>query len=194
MSWFELIADRKIRDAIDEGAFDNLPGKGKPLQLDADARVPAELRAAYRLMKEAKILPDWIQLAKEIRQREENWAARVESFARGRQTELEERSRARDREGRLDRARDRFLYAAAEEFRERNRMIDRLNLIVPTPAQQQLRLNLQEEMAGLEARFPRFQPHPAGAPLPWAALLEEHRPPTQLANRMPRKIRRDSIG
>src|SRR5438105_12648242 len=67
MSWIEIIADRKIREAQEEGAFDNLPGKGKPLKLDFDPNVPPELRAAYRLMKEAQILPDWIQLDKEVR-------------------------------------------------------------------------------------------------------------------------------
>src|SRR3954465_14778910 len=90
MSWFELIAERKILDAQEEGAFDNLPGKGQPLDLESDARVPAELRAAYRIMKESKILPDWIQLAKEIRQREEQWGRRVDTFARRREGALEE--------------------------------------------------------------------------------------------------------
>ena len=71
MSWFELIADRKIRDAMEEGRFDDLPGKGKPLNLDVDLSVPPEQRMAMRLMREANLLPDWIQLDKEIRQRQE---------------------------------------------------------------------------------------------------------------------------
>src|SRR5258708_20773892 len=75
MSWIEIIADRKIRDAQEEGAFDDLPGKGKPLKLEFDPRIPPEQRAAYRLMKEAQLLPDWIQLDKEVRQREEQWRA-----------------------------------------------------------------------------------------------------------------------
>src|SRR4028119_1285319 len=82
MSWIEIIADRKIRDAQDEGHFDNLPGKGQPLHLEFDPRVPPEQRAAYRLMKDAQLLPDWIQLDKEIRQRGERWTARVDEFAR----------------------------------------------------------------------------------------------------------------
>ena len=85
MSWIEIIADRKIRDAQEEGAFDDLPGKGKPLKLEFDPRIPPEQRAAYRLMKEAQLLPDWIQLDKEVRQREEQWRTRVEEFARGRE-------------------------------------------------------------------------------------------------------------
>jgi len=89
MSWIEIIADRKIRDAQEEGAFDDLPGKGKPLKLEFDPRIPPELRAAYRLMKEAQLLPDWIQLDKEVRQREENpnatafWRRAIDEYTRG---------------------------------------------------------------------------------------------------------------
>lgn len=32
MDW-EIIADRKIREAMEEGLFDDLPGRGKPLDL-----------------------------------------------------------------------------------------------------------------------------------------------------------------
>ena len=45
------IAEERIRVAQEEGAFDNLPGKGKPLNLDDDAHVPEELRMAWRLLK-----------------------------------------------------------------------------------------------------------------------------------------------
>jgi len=83
MSWIEIIADRKIRDAQEEGAFDNLPGKGKPLKLDFDPNVPPEMRAAYRLMKEAQILPDWIQLDKEVRTFQQQLQERLEESPAG---------------------------------------------------------------------------------------------------------------
>ncbi|WP_159143269.1 DnaJ family domain-containing protein, partial [Klebsiella pneumoniae] len=35
----------------------NLPGRGEPLILDDDSHVPAELRAGYRLLKNAGCLP-----------------------------------------------------------------------------------------------------------------------------------------
>jgi hypothetical protein len=44
------IAERRIQEAIERGEFDDLPGKGKPLDLGEDDRaVPPELRMAYRL-------------------------------------------------------------------------------------------------------------------------------------------------
>ncbi len=50
-------AERHILDAQTKGEFDNLPGSGEPLTLDDDSHVPAELRAGYRLLKNAGCLP-----------------------------------------------------------------------------------------------------------------------------------------
>ena len=60
------VAERKIQEAIEEGVFDNLPGKGKPLQLDDDPFTPPHLRLANRILKNAGVLPDWMQLEKDI--------------------------------------------------------------------------------------------------------------------------------
>lgn len=62
----ELIADRKIEEAMLEGKFDDLPGKGKPLPLDEEWFAPPELRPAIRLLKSAGVLPDWMERAREI--------------------------------------------------------------------------------------------------------------------------------
>jgi hypothetical protein len=199
MSWIEIIADRKIREAQDEGKFDDLAGKGRPLQLENDRRVPPELRAAYRLMKEAQILPDWIELDREVRRRQEAWSARLETFARRREEEaaaLAGRTPGEALQARLDRQRDLFLEQAAAELRALNALIDRLNLIVPTPAQQRLRADLRARVEELEAHFPRFKPHPLGEDAPWRRLvrLDEERPATRLANRMPLRRRSGSIG
>jgi Domain of unknown function (DUF1992) len=50
-------AERHIRDAQNRGDFDALPGSGEPLILDDDLHVPPELRASYRLLKNAGCLP-----------------------------------------------------------------------------------------------------------------------------------------
>ncbi|RMH07762.1 MAG: DUF1992 domain-containing protein [Armatimonadetes bacterium] len=62
----ELIADRKIEEAMQEGKFDDLPGKGKPLPLDEEWFAPPEMRPAIRLLKSAGVLPDWLERAREI--------------------------------------------------------------------------------------------------------------------------------
>ena len=58
-------AERHIRDAQQQGELDNLPGSGEPLRLDDDAHVPPELRAAYRLLKNAGCLPPELAQRKE---------------------------------------------------------------------------------------------------------------------------------
>ncbi len=63
---FEIIAENRIREAMERGEFDRLPGAGKPLSLDEDAMVPAELRVAYKMLKNAGCLPPEIELRKEI--------------------------------------------------------------------------------------------------------------------------------
>lgn len=65
------IAEQQIRDAQRRGEFDNLPGSGKPLQLDDDSHVPPHLRASYRMLKNANCLPPELELRKEIRRVEE---------------------------------------------------------------------------------------------------------------------------
>ena len=50
-------AERHILDAQRKGELDNLPGSGEPLILDDDSHVPPELRAGYRLLKNAGCLP-----------------------------------------------------------------------------------------------------------------------------------------
>jgi hypothetical protein len=53
MMEFWRIADDKIKKAYEEGEFDNLPGFGKPLELDDDSGIPKNLRMAYRILKNA---------------------------------------------------------------------------------------------------------------------------------------------
>ncbi len=49
MPTFELIAERKIAEAAAKGEFDDLPGAGKPLDLEEDPLVPEDQRVANRI-------------------------------------------------------------------------------------------------------------------------------------------------
>ncbi len=59
-------SDEIIRHAMQEGAFDNLPGKGKPLNLDVNPHEPEELRLAYRMLHSNGYTLPWLELRKEI--------------------------------------------------------------------------------------------------------------------------------
>ncbi|MCE5244260.1 MAG: DnaJ family domain-containing protein [Syntrophobacteraceae bacterium] len=64
---FDKIADEKIREAMVRGEFDDLPGKGGPLNLEDDSHLPADIRLAYKILKNADCLPPELELRKEIR-------------------------------------------------------------------------------------------------------------------------------
>jgi hypothetical protein len=66
----DKIADERIREAIERGEFDDLPGKGEPLSLEDDSHLPPDLRMAYKILKNADCLPPELELRKEIRSTE----------------------------------------------------------------------------------------------------------------------------
>ena len=63
---FRLIADRKIEEAMEEGAFDQLAGAGRPLDLEEDPLVDPALRMAHRLLKNNGFAPWWVEEGKDI--------------------------------------------------------------------------------------------------------------------------------
>jgi hypothetical protein len=71
MLTLDLLAEQRIREAQENGEFDDLPGAGSPLDLGDDALVPEELRAAYRLLKNAGFLPPELEAHREIREVEQ---------------------------------------------------------------------------------------------------------------------------
>jgi hypothetical protein len=66
MDIIEKIAEKKIKEALEKGELDNLPGTGKPLSFDDESCVPEEQRLAYRVLKNAGCIPPELELRKEI--------------------------------------------------------------------------------------------------------------------------------
>jgi hypothetical protein len=64
----DKLADDRLREAFDRGEFENLPGQGKPLALDDLSHIPEETRMAYKIMKNAEVIPPGLELRKEIDQ------------------------------------------------------------------------------------------------------------------------------
>lgn len=66
MDAFQMIAERRIAEAMEHGAFDHLQGAGKRLPKDVDPEVPVELHMAYKILKNAGCLPPEMELRKQI--------------------------------------------------------------------------------------------------------------------------------
>lgn len=62
----DLLAERKIAEALSRGEFDDLPGQGRPLVLDDDPLVPEDLRVAYRILKNAGYVPPEVETLRAV--------------------------------------------------------------------------------------------------------------------------------
>jgi hypothetical protein len=60
------IAEEKIREAIKNGEFDNLPGKGKPIEIEDLSNIPEQLRMGYILLKNAGMMTEEVELKKDL--------------------------------------------------------------------------------------------------------------------------------
>ncbi len=78
--WGRLVEER-LQEAFNEGAFENLPGKGKPLEFDEDPLAdPSQWLARHILRNSGMSLP-WVEDRKRI---EESLSAARAALARSR--------------------------------------------------------------------------------------------------------------
>lgn len=70
-----------IKKAERDGHFDDLPGKGKPLDLGREYLNPHEAQF-YKTLKDNHVLPQWVELAKEIEQFKEELTSLIDEKAR----------------------------------------------------------------------------------------------------------------
>jgi DnaJ family protein C protein 28 len=58
--------EEHLRKAIEEGKFDDLPGKGKPLRIEENPNADPEWELAFHLIKESGYTLPWIVTIREI--------------------------------------------------------------------------------------------------------------------------------
>jgi hypothetical protein len=66
MDIWNLIAERKIREAMDEGEFDHLDGVGQPLRLEENPYEDPAQRMAHRILRNNGFVPAWIEEGNEL--------------------------------------------------------------------------------------------------------------------------------
>ena len=125
MDKWEPLVDRMIRESMERGEFDDLPGAGQPIDLSENPYEAPELRTVHRLLRDAGFAPAWIEERKDI----------DAEFRRARTT----LSRAKDLYGKgNDLAGNAQWQRAAKEFRETvaelNQRIRLYNLKAPAAA------------------------------------------------------------
>ena len=66
MKRLESLTEKMLREAIEKGEFDDLPGKGEPLDLKENPFEDPDLRVVHRLLRNAGFAPAWIEERKDI--------------------------------------------------------------------------------------------------------------------------------
>src|SRR3982750_4137764 len=62
----ENAIEKKIREAIERGEFDDLPGKGRPIDLEPYFNAPEDLRMAFSLLRSNEFVPAEVDMMKEL--------------------------------------------------------------------------------------------------------------------------------
>jgi len=133
------LVENRIQEAMKSGAFDDLPGKGKPLDLNSNPYLEPGQELAFGLLKNQGFAPEWIERDKEIRR--ELAAARDEL-------------RAAWHHRQANPVHESVWQAAVARFEVQlnklNRQIGDFNLIVPIVSKQRARLRLAHELRRLQ--------------------------------------------
>lgn len=131
----ESIVERQIRDAMDEGRFDDLPHRGARLSLPDDSAA-GDRAIAHRVLKNAGMAPAWIEADQTVR------------------ALLAERDGLLTRPSRLSSlARTRARADLVRVVEAANRAILRVNVEAPTERQHRRMLDIDTELARLERAF-----------------------------------------
>lgn len=81
---FDKLVEQKIREAQAAGEFDRLEGAGRPVDLEAYFSTPEELRAGYAVLKNSGVVPEEVQLLREMDELRRALEACDEAAERGR--------------------------------------------------------------------------------------------------------------
>jgi hypothetical protein len=143
---YQDIVGRRIEEAMRAGAFDNLRGKGKPLNLQRNPFVPEEMEMAYAIMERNQIAPEWIDARAAILRAVANWRERLRLALAEYRTTLgaaatAEAQQACEQRWQAERQ------ALSEEMAALNKQILIVNLKQPIARLEIFKLLLDEELA-----------------------------------------------
>ncbi|MEO7909243.1 MAG: DUF1992 domain-containing protein [Roseiflexaceae bacterium] len=135
---YESLIDQIMNKAQADGLMNNLPGQGKPLELDDDALVPDEYRLGNRMLKSSGFAPPWIEAQREIEQER----AKLDSWLKN----------AKSRLPHLDTSAHAALNVAyRRKLDDLQRMIMHYNLQAPPGAMHLAGLRMADELAKLDS-------------------------------------------
>ena len=133
------LVEHRIQEAMKDGAFDNLPGQGKPLRFNQNPYLEPGQELAFGLLKNNGFAPEWIERDKEIRQElAEARAALRLAWQQGQGNPTGEPTWQAG------------LARFEQQLQKLNRKIADFNLIVPIVSKQRAHLRLEVELRRLQ--------------------------------------------
>ena len=140
-----------IKEAMAQGDFNDLPGKGKPLNLVDNPFIPREVRMMNQMLKDNGCAPRWIELDKAIRAEDEQ-VDKLLANIKGQRERLTALIRRRPlKHDAIRRSfeieRTRALETYTSQLKTLNIRIQRFNLMVPGQNRQQPLHNLDAAIA-----------------------------------------------
>jgi hypothetical protein len=183
-----ICVEEAIQEALRDGRFDNLPGKGKPLELD-----PSPDAVINNLLRDSKMRPVWIEVGCEIDTLRERAALFRDEFARRHMSVFEEltqkrtaakpevwwrrwwrilwsgsdnRLRRGDPVASFNRRWDVELARQAALLHEANEKIRRFNRLVPLRQLQRNTVSVSEHMEEFVCRFTKLSYAADGSVVP----------------------------
>ena len=142
--WRDLI-NQRIEEAMQQGEFDNLRGRGKPLNPMPDPHVPPDMQMASALLKNNDLAPAWITDRKAILDAIAHFRARLGTVVAEFRHEVEHAATPH----RLDQVRRRW-ESQQESWRQQvvelNRRIETQNLQQPVTFLEIYKLRLEDEL------------------------------------------------
>jgi DnaJ family protein C protein 28 len=148
---WESWIDQAIREAQERGEFDDLPGRGKPLDLTPNPYA-REQELAFKILKDAGYAPEWIELDKAIRSKlHASRAALAGAWQRyqGRLRDLagDSGNWATAERRRVEAGWREAIESFELEIGRLNQQISDLNLKVPAPRFQRIKVDALSEIA-----------------------------------------------
>jgi DnaJ family protein C protein 28 len=150
--WKDYV-EEQINEARERGDFDNLPGAGKPLQLDKNVYA-GDKALAYSLLKNNQIAPPEIERGKEIDAELARADAMLAALRRRRATIISGHAFASQRRAYnllLDNTARRYY----EALRAINSKILSLNIIAPAAMHRRM-IDVEAKLAAFREEFPRL--------------------------------------
>lgn len=147
MRRWESLVDQKIREAMEQGEFDNLPGKGAPVDFSENPFEDPELRLAHRLLRNAGFAPSWIEERKDIDAEflvaRTNLARKWTIYQKALGTTHEASARIRW---------EKALTSFRQHATQLNRRIAAWNLKVPAAGFQRKKIDAEKEIEGIQKK------------------------------------------